>query len=142
MRERRRLRESKKLQQSQREVGWSDERLAMFKRLIVEYRREPSIENYLRVRLQFLEVEIQVGHFAGIDPLFALENELRKQGVESQLVAAALDGDEPSIDALSLRLMQCLVAREKLPRDGPGYIQRHRDAISDAMVRQKKTWTV
>jgi hypothetical protein len=45
-----------------------------------------------------------------------------------------LDGDEPSIDKLSLRLLTLLLARDKLPKAGPDYIQKRRVAISDAMI--------
>jgi hypothetical protein len=115
-------------------LGWSNDRFALFTKLVVEYRRDGSIENYLRVRREFPEVEIQVGRFAGMDPVFALEEEFKRQGVDPHLVAAALDSDEPSIDALSLRLLELLVARDKLPKDGPGHIEARRNAISDATV--------
>ena len=115
-------------------MGWSNKRFSEFKQTVTNYRREPTPENYLLVRRRFPDVEIQVSHFAGIDPLYALEHELKKQGVDPDLVGAALDGDEPSIDALSLRLLECLVSRSKLPKSGPGYIDRRREAISDATV--------
>lgn len=106
----------------------------MFKHAIAGYRREPTLENYLRVRQKFPEVEIQIALFGGIDPLFELEPEFQKQDIDPQLIAASLDGDEPSIDALCLRLMECLVAREKISNRERGHIQKRRAAISDAMV--------
>lgn len=117
-----------------KELGWSDARLSMFKQIVVEYRREPTIENYSRVRRQFPEVEIQIGLFAGIDPLFSLEMEFQKQGIDPQLLAAILDGDEPSIDELCLQLIERLVLREKISKGEPGHIQKRSAAISDAMV--------
>ncbi len=115
-------------------LGWSDERLATFKQLIGAYRHKPSIENYLLIRRAFPEVEIQIGRFSGIEPLFALEKDFEKQGVNPDLVAAALDADEPPVDALSLCLIERLVARGKLPKDGPGHIEKRRNAIRDATV--------
>jgi hypothetical protein len=117
-----------------KDLGWSDERLSMFKQIVVEYRREPTIENYSRVRRQFPEVEIQIGLFAGLDPLFSLEMEFREQGIDPQLVEAILDGDEPSIDELCLQVIERLVLRETISKHEPGHIQRRRAAISDAMV--------
>ena len=115
-------------------LNWSAERMASFIELVAEYRKIPSIENYVRIRIQFPEFEIQVARFGGLDPLTSIEKELKKQNIDSYLVAGAFDADEASIDALSLRLMQCLIAREELPTQGPGHIQLRREAISDALV--------
>ena len=115
-------------------LGWSPEQLKLFMEQAVTYRKCPSIENYLRVRHEFPEVEIQVGQFAGMDPLFSLEADLKKQGVDPNLVAGAHDADEPSIDALCLHLLELLAARNQLPKGGPGYIEEHRSAISEATV--------
>ena len=117
-----------------KKLRWSDKRLTMFKQVVVEFRRNQTIQNYLRVRRQFPEVEIQIGAFAGIDPLVMLENEFRKQGVDPELVAGSLDADEPSIDALCLRLMERMVEREKISKDEPGHMQKRRAAITDTMV--------
>jgi hypothetical protein len=126
--------EREEVQEIAKLLGWQDERLHLFKQLVVEYRRTPNIENYVRVRRQFPEVEIQVALFSGIDPLCALESTFKKQGIDPQLVAAALDGNEPSVDALCLRLLECLIARGNLPNTGPGHIEARRAAISDATV--------
>jgi hypothetical protein len=115
-------------------LGLSGERCALFKQLVRAYRREPTIERYIQIRRKFPEVEIQISRFGGIDALFELQEDFEKQGIEPELVAGALDSDEPSLDALSLHLLECLVARSKLPRDGAGYIDKRRSAISDAMV--------
>jgi len=115
-------------------LDWSNERLALFKQLIVAYRNDPSVENYIRIRHEIPEVEIQVGLFGGIEALFKLEKEFERQGIDPQLVAGSLDADEPSIDALCLRLLELLAARGKLPKGGPGYIEKRRNAISDPTI--------
>jgi hypothetical protein len=100
-------------------LGWSPERLNMFMEQAVAYRKCPSIENYLRVRHEFPDVEIQVGR-SGMDALFSLETNFNKQGIDPGLVAAALDADEPSIDALCLHLLGLLAARNRLAKSVPG----------------------
>jgi hypothetical protein len=125
---------ARKLNDLMNTLGLSGERRALFKQLVIAYCREPTIESYIQIRRKFPEVEIQISQFGGIDALFALQEDFEKQGVHPKLVAAALDSDEPSLDALSLHLLECLVARSKLPRDGVGYIEKRRSAISDAMV--------
>jgi hypothetical protein len=132
--ERQRSEREKGIEEFRKKLGWSNERLSLFKKLVVQYRLEPSIENYVPVKRLFPEVEIQVGRFGGIDPLLALEGELKRQGVDPDLVAAALDADETSIDALCLHLLELLIARSKLPKTGPGQIAMRRSAISDAAV--------
>lgn len=123
-----------KLDAIRKSLGWSEGRLADFQRLVVEYRRSQDIATYLKIRRTFPEVEIQVAHFAGIDFVFIFEAELKKYGIPGELVAAALDQDEPSVDALCLRLLTLLAEREALPKSGPGHIERRRAAISDTLV--------
>jgi hypothetical protein len=125
---------ARKLNDLMNTLGLSGERRALFKQLVIAYCREPTIESYIQIRRKFPEVEIQISQFGGIDALVALQEDFEKQGVHPELVAAALDSNEPSLDALSLHLLECLVARSKLPRDGVGYIEKRRSAISDAMV--------
>jgi hypothetical protein len=132
--ERQRANRAKEIDRRTKDLGWSNERLAAFKQAVVYYREEPTIENYVRVRKMFPEVEIEVSRFGGIEALFALEDKLKKFGVDPALVATALDADEPSIDALSLHLLELLTDREKLPKDGPKRIEERRNAISDTIV--------
>lgn len=115
-------------------LGWSLERLNAFTDAVVAYRGNASIQKYLSIRQNFPEVEIQVARFGGIDALFALEADFRDQGINPDLIAGALDGDEPSVDALCLRLLKLLTERDELPKNVPGYINRRRNAVSDASV--------
>jgi hypothetical protein len=125
---------SAELEKMAMELKWSSRRLKEFTQLIVRFRNESNIEDYVQIRRQFPEVDIQVGRFGGIEALFALEDGFRKQGVDPDLVAAALDGDEPSVDALSMRLLELLSARSALPKTGPRHIEMRRAAISDTTV--------
>lgn len=117
-----------------KEFRWSKKRLTLFKQLVVDYRQKPTIENYLRVRRQFPEIEILIDEFGGIDPLFVLGKEFQDQGIDPQLIAECLDAYEPSIDALCLRLMERIIEREKISKNEPGHIEKRRAAIADAMV--------
>jgi hypothetical protein len=132
--EQKRANQAKRIEQVTKNLGWSNERLALFKQFVVAYSREPTIQNYVRVRRSFPEVEIEVSQFAGIDALFAFEDKYRAFGIDPALIAAALDADEPSIDALCLHLLELLIARGRLPKDGPKHIEKRRNAISDSIV--------
>jgi hypothetical protein len=119
-----------------RQLGWPEERLASFKQLVVAFWDKPTIENYLSVRRGFPEVEIAVARFGGnwgIDAL-DLEEEFEKQGVDRHLLFRALHGEEPAVDAMCLRLMECMAYKHKIPKDGRGHIEKRRKAISNATV--------
>jgi hypothetical protein len=125
---------AKRLAELAKTLPLSKRRFNLFKQLVVEYRRMHSIELYVELRRQFPEVEIQVGRLGGLDPLFSLENEFKKAGIDPILIASAMDADEPSVDALCLRLLDLLVDKSRLPKSGVGYIQKRRAAISDTIV--------
>jgi hypothetical protein len=112
----------------------SDQRLNLFKELAANYGEVPSLENYLHMRRSISEAELDVAVSGGMEAVFALDSKLKKHGISPNIVAGTLDADEPAIDELSLRLMECLVARDKLPKSGPGYLEKRRQAIGDALV--------
>ena len=117
-----------------KKLGWSEERLASFKQLVLGYEKHPTVANYLQIRHEFPEAEIQVGYFGGIEALFALEKEFASQGIDPMLIAGVLDANEPGIDALCLRLLELLISKDKLPKEGLGFIEKRRKAISDATI--------
>jgi hypothetical protein len=117
-----------------KKLRWSNKRLTLFKQLVVDHWQKPTIENYLRVRRQFPELEILIAELGGIDALFVMEKAFQDQGIDPQLIAESLDADEPSIDALCLRLMCAIIEREKISKNEPGHIEKRRAAITDAMV--------
>jgi hypothetical protein len=123
-----------KLEQIKNKLGWSDERLASFQKLIVDYRRTSNAATYLEIRRNFPEIEIQVSRFGGIDFVFTFEDDLKRLQISPDAVAGALGCDEPSVDALCLRLLTLLVERDRLPKTGPGHIDRRRHAIGDSFV--------
>jgi hypothetical protein len=123
-----------KLEQIKSELDWSDERLASFQKLIVDYRRTQNATTYLKIRRDFPEIEIQVSRFGGIDFVFTFEDDLKRLQISPDAVAGALDCDEPWVDALCLRLLTLLVERDALPKTGPGHIDRRRNAISDSFA--------
>jgi hypothetical protein len=109
-------------------------RFASFKELLAAYDKKPSIENYLKLRRDFPEVEIGVERFGGIDHFVALKPELVKYGIDPALIYGVLDVFEPDIDEFSLQLMKSLVAKSKIPKNRPGYINERRAAIPEAFV--------
>jgi hypothetical protein len=117
-----------------KKLGWKPERLARFKQLVLRYEKDPTIANYLQIRRDFPEAEVEVGIFSGIDAPFKLEEKLAGQGFNPLLIVGALDADEHDIDAVCLQLLELLEAKRNLPKEGVGFIEARRKAISDATV--------
>ena len=92
-RERKRAERRQHVSAIAKKLLWSDKRLAMFKQVVVEYRQKSTIENYLRLRRQFPEIEILIAEFGGMDPLYILGKQFRKQGIDQQLIAGCLDAE-------------------------------------------------
>jgi hypothetical protein len=125
---------AKELAELAKTLRLSKRRFNLFKQLVVEYRRKDCIELYVELRRRFPEVEIQVARFGGVDPLFVLANEFKKVGIDPNLIGGVIEPDEPSVDALCLRLLELLVDKSKLPKSGVGYIQKRRAAVNDTLV--------
>ncbi len=115
----------------------SPEAFQLFKKLAGSYQNEPSLENYLELRRQFPQVEIEVALFDGEHTINALAQDLKKHGVHpgpEGSLCFAVEGYEPAIDALSLQIIEALVTKQKIPATGPGTIELRRNAISDALA--------
>jgi hypothetical protein len=63
-----------------------------------------------------------------------LKRKFAGQGIDPMLLLGAMLADEPDIDALCLQVLELLVTRGKLPKEGPGFIEKRRKAISDATI--------
>jgi hypothetical protein len=112
----------------------SDARFTLFEGLVSAYEHKPDLESYVRLRREVPEVEIDVGQFGGVEQFLELESELWRRDINATVALGALDADEFDINELSLRLMECLIARAKIPNHGPGHIEKRRGAISDTLV--------
>ena len=117
-----------------KKLGWEPERLARFKQLVLRYEKDPTIANYLQIRRDFPEAEVEVGIFSGIDAPFKFEEKLAGQGFDPTLIVGALDAYEPDIDAVCLRLLELLEAKRNLPKEGVGIIEERHKAISETTV--------
>src|SRR5262245_56456082 len=53
------------------------DQLATFRSLVGAYQQKPNLENYVRLRRDVPEAEIDIALFGGLDPLSALEPHLK-----------------------------------------------------------------
>jgi hypothetical protein len=98
------------------------------------YKRDPSIEHYVRLRREHPDAEIEVSVIGGIDQLFYMESELRRFGIDPELVSAALDADAEAISELSLQLMEKMIEGRRLTNEGKTHLVRRGLAIPDKLI--------
>lgn len=82
------------------------------------YKENPTIENYVRLRKENPEAEIEISVLGGIDALFAMQEELQRFGFDPNEIPAVLDADPEAISALSLNLLERLVEAKNLAKSG------------------------
>ena len=103
-------------------------------KLSQEYKDAPSVENYLRLRREHPDKEIEFAVSGGIDWLFTNEKLILEHGISPQLVAYSLDADPKNVSKLSLILMERLSDRDRMRQEGKTHIASRGEGISDALV--------
>lgn len=98
------------------------------------YKLDPSIEHYVKLRRENPEAEIEVKIVGGIDQLFYLEPELRRYGIDPELVASALDANEQAISELSLHIMEKMIEARKSASGGKTHLVSRGLAIPDKLI--------
>jgi hypothetical protein len=98
------------------------------------FKANPTIEQYLRLRREYPGVDVPVLRFGGLDPLFALEPELKQHGIDATLVAGALDADPKDVDGLCLQLLEALNDRRRRESQGETALQARNEAIPDSLI--------
>ncbi len=98
------------------------------------YKREPSIENYVKMRRENPEAEIEIAILGGIEPLTYMESELRRYGIDPLLAASVMDADIKAIDELSLQLLERMIEANKLSQAGETQLTRRGRAIPGKLI--------
>src|SRR6185312_15741041 len=98
------------------------------------YKKAPSIENYVKLRRQNPDAEIEVSVIGGMEALFALEGELRRYGVDPDLVASVMDANPQAISELSLQLLQKIIEARELKKKGKTHLMRRGLAVPDKLI--------
>lgn len=89
-----------------------------FNELTKAYKAAPSIESYVKLRRENPKAGIEVSILGGIEPLFYMETELRRFGIDPQLVAGIMDSDANAISEISLYLMEKIIEARSLKKGG------------------------
>lgn len=98
------------------------------------FKADPTIENYLKLRAENPDREIEVGVTGGLDWLLANDQLLIENDIQPRWVAGALDADHDSISRISLALLQKLADRKQLITQGKTHLASRGEAISDSFA--------
>jgi hypothetical protein len=101
-------------------------RFEHLKELLAAYHKTKNLEDYVRLRRSFPELEIDIALLAGGDAFRALRRDCKKYGLDMGVVTGACYGYVHDMDELSLRLMELLIAWDKLPKSGPDHASEKR----------------
>ena len=98
------------------------------------YKDAPSIELYVKLRRENPDNEIEISFLGGMEALYCLEPELRKFGVDPQLVASTMDADPDAISELSLQIMQKIISARAVARSGKTHLIRRQLAVPNELI--------
>jgi hypothetical protein len=68
-------------------MGFGSQKKGGFNKLTRAYKSDPSTENYVKLRRGYPKTEIEIAVLGGIEPLFFMEPELSRYGIDPDLVA-------------------------------------------------------
>lgn len=94
----------------------------------------PTIANYLLLRRLHPGREPTGWWFSGIDPLFAMSEDLERWEIPVADVAAAMDADHSAIERVALRLLHLLADREAKWADNETQLVRRGATVPDQLV--------
>jgi hypothetical protein len=98
------------------------------------YKKDPSIENYVKLRRESPDAEIEVGVIGGIEDLLYMQYELRRYGIDPNLVAAMMDAEPEAIGEIALQLMEKIIEARRLSERGETHLVRRGLAIPDKLI--------
>lgn len=112
----------------------SDRKPPTSQELSRRYKDDPSLENYARLRRLYPDVEIEVAVHGGIDPLFAMQDELKRYGFDPNLVVATMDADQDAISELSLQLIERVLEGRALKQQGESSLVTRGLAVPEKLI--------
>jgi hypothetical protein len=98
------------------------------------YKRNPTIENYVRIRRADPEEEVEVAVIGGMDQLYFMEPELRRFELDPARIASVMDADAESISEVSLQLMEKIIERNQRQKAGETHLVARKASIPDKLV--------
>jgi hypothetical protein len=98
------------------------------------YKENPSIEHYVKLRRENPHSDIEVAVIGGWEQVGFLELELRKYGLDRELVKSVVYADRKSMAELSLQLLEKIIETNSLLKSGKTHLVRRGLAIPDKLI--------
>jgi hypothetical protein len=105
-----------------------------FNDLTREYKKSPTIENYVRLRREQPEGEVEISTTGALEFLSAQEKDLRSLGVDPNVVIGLFDADLGAPAEISLLLIQKIIERDNLHKSGETHIVSRKKVVSDTLI--------
>lgn len=105
-----------------------------YNKVSTEYKFDPSIENYVRLRRADPNAEIEVSVIGGFDSMFYMRDELENYGIDPDLLGGILDADEDAISEIALCLMEKMIEARQLEKDGETHLIRRGMAVPEKLI--------
>jgi hypothetical protein len=99
-----------------------------------EFKANPTIEHYVRLRRENPDVQIEPSIYGGIDHAYELESLLEGFGIDIRLYVSTLDADEAAICELSLQLLENMILAQALERQGGTHLASRQKVIPDHLI--------
>jgi hypothetical protein len=99
-----------------------------------EFKANPTIENYVRLRRQNPDIQIEPAIYGGLDHAYRLEDDLKRFGIDIRLYVYTLDADEAAISELSLQLLENMILAQSLERQGETHLASRGRIIPDHLI--------
>lgn len=98
------------------------------------YKTNPTLENYVKLRRENPDAEIEVAIHGGLDQLFYMVNELEKFGIDPSEMASVFDADPSYISQIALQLMEKLLEVKSMRDAGQTHLIRRGLAVPDKLI--------
>lgn len=105
-----------------------------FNAITKEYKANPTIENYVKLRRANPSAEIEVGVIGGFDSMFYMREELERYGIDPDLLGRILDADQDAMGEISLRLMEKMIEARHIEETGETHLIRRGLAIPERLI--------
>jgi hypothetical protein len=104
------------------------------KRITEAYKRDPSSENYLNLRKEYPDKEIEVSFCCGLDQLCYMESELARYGISAEEFCLVLDANNSAISRYSLFFLEKIAEAKSLAEAGETHLARRGLAVPDKLI--------
>lgn len=105
-----------------------------FNEITKNYKANPSLENYVKLRRGSPEAEIEVRVVGSFESMFYMRDELERYGIDPDLLGKILDADVDEISEIALRIMEKIIERREIAEGGQTHLIRRGLAIPDKLI--------